>query len=375
MNAFCASVNFDARILLSPPSQVPGYRKLQAETIQFVGGRALAYNALRSNFELAQGGVPIALPASNVTVDEIRSEVFTNLSFRASPKLTLESGLALEASRIKVAGDADNQQTILILKPSATARYAFREGLSGRLSLERRAGQLDFGDFAASAELADERQFGGNPDLQPDKTWRAATSLDWRKSSGHALNITIFHEWREDILEQIILPSGAAGLGNAGKAEVSGIESSFTLPLPALIPGARLEGTVNIADSRFRDPVTGQTRQVNALERPDIDISFRQDLPTMKLSWGVDYASPTLTERFFVAEILADRRGEIWNAFVETTHIFGFTTRLKLSNLGTRDFPQERRLFSPDRSGLLTGIERVDRTRGSFVTLTISDTF
>jgi hypothetical protein len=28
MNAFCASVNFDARILLSPPSQVPDYRKL-----------------------------------------------------------------------------------------------------------------------------------------------------------------------------------------------------------------------------------------------------------------------------------------------------------------------------------------------------------
>ena len=40
MNAFCASVNFDVRIGFAPPSQVPDYRKLQAETIQFSGSRA-----------------------------------------------------------------------------------------------------------------------------------------------------------------------------------------------------------------------------------------------------------------------------------------------------------------------------------------------
>lgn len=338
-------------------------------------GIEVAYNTLDSRLALSRQGEAILLPAANVTVDEIRTEIFSILVVQPAPRWTFEAGVAGEASRIRVSGDATSEQTTVIVKPSASLQYAVAKDLSARLALRRTAGQLNFEDFAASAEFEDDRQFGGNPELAPDKTWRLGATADWRAASGRALNVTLFHEWREDVLEQILLPSGIAGVGNAGPARVWGIESSFAWPLGSFIPGGRLEGTVNVAEAQFDDPVTGQARRLTGFERPDIDLAFRQDLASSRLSWGINFALATDTETYFVDEILRDRRSDQWSVFIETQRLFGLTTRLDISNIGTRDFPQERLFYSPNRSGALAGTERVDRTRGSFVTLTLSDTF
>lgn len=244
-----------------------------------------------------------------------------------------------------------------------------------RAALRRTVGQLDFSDFAASANAEDDRFLAGNPDLGPDQTWRASLTADLRLKGGLALNVQGFHEWRADVLEQVILPSGVAGLANAGSARVWGIESEAALPLTGFIKGGLIEVSAAWRDAAFRDPITGETRVVTGLTNPEIDIDFRQDLSEARFAWGVTYEPDGETASFFANEAIIDRRERRITAFAETTRFFGVKMRLEASNLFQTRFPRDRQLFTPDRSGTFLGSELLDRERGEFVTFTISDQF
>ena len=99
-------------------------------------GAEVAYNRLGSRIALEvedAGGVrPIALPASDVTVEELRGEAFGNLTWVAAPKWTLEAGLAIETSRITVTGDADGENSFTFVKPSIAATHQVSDAIQER---------------------------------------------------------------------------------------------------------------------------------------------------------------------------------------------------------------------------------------------------
>ncbi len=337
-------------------------------------GLEAAYNRLDSElafFNRQSDGLEarVSLPAANVLVEEIRGEVFANLVWTLSPKWTLESGMAIEASEISVSGDVDNSQAFIFAKPFANLLYRPTSSLQLRLGARRTIGQLDFGNFAASAEGEQDRQFGGNPDLAPDQTWRADFALDWREEAVGALNVELFHEWRTDVLEQRVLPSGAFGLANAGDARVWGVEITGSLQLQPLIPGGLLEVSATLQDSQFDDPLTGVSRGLTNITSPVASVSFRQDLPSLEASWGVEYTAASEIVGYFADEISDTRTADQVEVFVETTRWLGVKSRFAVRNLSHRNFFTERVFFAPDRSGALIGSERVDRDRGMFVTL------
>ena len=342
-------------------------------------GVELAYNRLDSRIALEvedAGGVrPIILPASDVTVAEWRGETFGNVTWLLAPRWTLEAGLAAEFSQINVTGDASGLNDFFFLKPSLALTFQASDAAQLRAALRRTVGQLDFSDFAASANAEDDRFLAGNPDLGPDQTWRASLTADLRLKSGLAFNVQGFHEWRADVLEQVILPSGVPGLANAGSARVWGVESEAALPLARFIKGGLIEVSAAWRDAAFNDPITGETRVVTGLTNPEIDIDFRQDLSEARFAWGVTYEPAGETASFFANEAIIDRRERRITAFAETTRFFGVKMRLEASNIGQTRFPRDRQLFAPDRSGTFLGTERLDRERGEFVTFTISDQF
>lgn len=275
----------------------------------------------------------------------------------------------------QVAGDASGGNDFRFLKPSLALTWQASEAVQMRAGLRRTVGQLDFNDFAASANAEDDRLLAGNPDLGPDQTWRASLTADLRLPGGWALNAQGFHEWRSDVLEQVILPSGVPGLANAGTARVWGIETEAALPLARFIKGGLLEVSADFRDAKFRDPITGESRVVTGLTNPDIDIDFRQDLTEARIAWGVTFEPAARTTSFFANETIIDRRGRRLTTFAETTRFFGVKMRLEASNLFQTRFPRERQLFAPDRGGTFIGSEELDRERGEFVTFTISDQF
>ncbi|MEM9618896.1 MAG: TonB-dependent receptor [Pseudomonadota bacterium] len=342
-------------------------------------GGEVAYNRLDSglSLETRNGDVAtqIALPAANVLVEEFRGEAFANLIWRAAKKLSIETGLAVEASEITVSGDAANSQSFFFIKPFATLIYDARPGVQLRLGARRTVGQLDFSEFAASASAEDDRLLAGNPALGPDQTTRASFTLDMRSETRGALNVEVFHEWRNDVIEQIALPSGVFGAANAGDGRIWGVTANAALILSPLLPGGLIEIEADIRDSTFPDPLTGLNRAISDVRSPTILAEFRQDLTKRKFAWGFSYRVAQDRAFFFADEESFTRNGEQWRVFIETTRIKGIRTNFSIRNLGARNFFRERRFFDPSRAGAFIGTETIDRDRGLFATLTLTGQF
>ncbi|MEM1188322.1 MAG: TonB-dependent receptor [Pseudomonadota bacterium] len=317
----------------------------------------------------------IELPAANVTVEELRGELFLNAIWRTSTQFSLETGLAAEASEIQVSGDASNRQSFFFLKPFATAIYDWRPGLQLRAGVRRTVGQLEFSEFAASASAEDDRFLGGNPELGPDQTTRASVTVDLRSDARGALNLEAFHEWRYDVIEQIALPSGAFGAANAGDGRVWGLTANASLPLAPFLKGGLIEVEADVRDSVFRDPLTGQERELSDVRSPTVLVEFRQDLPRHRFSWGVSYRAARDNAVFFADEESFTTDEDSYRVFVETTRFWGIRTNLELRNLEGRSFYRQRRFFRPDRSAEFVGSETIDRERGMFARLTFTGQF
>ncbi len=342
-------------------------------------GMELAYNRLQSRIALetedARGVQPVVLPASDVIVAEWRGEAFANIVWQFAPRLMLEAGLAAEQSRITVAGDATGANSFFFWKPSAAITFQPSSTLQLRTALRRTVGQLDFNDFAASANVEDDRLLAGNPNLGPDQVWRGSVTADYRLKSGFAVNLEAFYEWRSDVLEQIVLPSGVPGLANAGSARVWGAEINGALPLRAVLPGGLLEVSSLFRDASFDDPITGEARRITNLVNPIVSINLRQDLTAQRFAWGLRYEPPREVFIFFANEQILEERTHQITAFVETTRFFGVRMQLEVRNIGGQEFPRDRLLFAPDRSGEFIGSELLRRRRGEFVKFTVSDQF
>ncbi len=342
-------------------------------------GVEVALNRLSSDFssfvEDDDGRREVTLPAASVVVTEYRGEAFANLVWNLAPGLVFQGGLAAEISRLSVSGDAENARTFLFIKPSASLNYTILDALQLRTAVRRTVGQLDFADFAASAEAEDDRLLGGNPDLRPDQTLRLGFTVDLRDSDYGGLNLELFHEWTEDVLEQVILPSGASGLGNAGTARTFGVTGSASLRLDfvgLLLKGARVQGTFTIAESVVDDPITDESRVVTGFEFPDINLEFRQDLPEWRFAWGVFWFLPTDTEDYFTDEASFRRRTSGLEIYAETTRLLGVKFRAEVREITQRRFTRERRFFAPSRAGVFVGSETVEQLQGPFFELSVS---
>lgn len=342
-------------------------------------GGEIAYNRLdsRLSLETRNGDVAtqIDLPSANVLIEELRGEAFANLIWRAARKLSVETGLAVEASEITVSGDAANAQSFVFVKPFATLIYDAKPGLQFRLGARRTVGQLDFSEFAASASAEDDRLLAGNPALGPDQTTRASFTVDLRSETRGALNVEVFHEWRDDVIEQILLPSGAFGAANAGDGRVWGVTANAALMLSPIIPGGLIEVEADIRDGSFPDPLTGRDRVISDIDSPTILAEFRQDLTERKLAWGFSYRAARESRFFFGDEESFTRDGDQWRVFIETTRIKGVRTNLTFRNIGGRNFFRERRFFQPSRADAFVGTETISRDRGMFATLTFTGQF
>ena len=211
--------------------------------------------------------------------------------------------------------------------------------------------------------------------MAPIKQRVLSASIDLRSQVRGAINIEIFHEWRDDVLELIDLPSGAQGLGNAGSATVWGAKTTASLPLSAIIPGGLLELEAEWRDSNYYDAIIGRERSVSSVDRLSAFAEFRQDLSAQQFAWGFSYRAPLEGPYFFVDEISVNRDERVCKAFIETTRFFGLKTSFVLDGIGARTFSRERHFFDPDRGGMFEGSQLISRDRGMFVTLTAAGQF
>ena len=339
-------------------------------------GVEVAKNKRTSELEFFEDGVEVILDSANVTVEEYRGEAFATFVYQMSDKLTLDGGLTFEASQIKVSGDASQKQSLQFLKPRISSTYSFNKDNQLTLEAEKQVGQLNFGLFAASTNTQDDRSTAGNPNLQPDKTTRLAATYDWKFSERGSIKTEAYYEWRSDILEEIILPSGSAGRGNAGNARFYGFEVEGNFPLDSFLKGGLIEVKYNHRRSSFDDPIIGgNTRKISWYTPSWLSFEFRQDITSAKFAWGLEYWGSFTDQGFLVDQIHTFEGNKRLRFFAETTRYFGVKMRLEVRNANTGRFKRTREFFDGDRGGEFIGSEVSHRKRRPEFQFEITGTF
>lgn len=340
-----------------------------------IGGE-IAYNRLSSTLDYAEdtggGLVDIPLPGTDTRAAEWRGEAFANLTATLRPGLVLEAGLAVELSRITVAGDQANRQDLSYLKPSAALVWNAGPKTQVRLAIRRTVDQLDFSDFAASTNVVDDRPISGNAALRPTRKQRGSLRVDHRWGKGNAIAAEGFHEWRSGVLGFIVLPDGGQALGAIGDGRVWGVSAQATLALAPIVPGGQIKFDGLFQRSDVLDLALRRSRTINGVVESSWNAEFRQDLDRRKMSWGIRYVSAVREDYYFVDEDSSRREFGTLAAYLESTAIRGIKTTLTVNAIDGTGSDRLRRFFARDLTGPVQRSEDRVRKRGASMTLGFS---
>jgi len=293
---------------------------------------------------LGAGPVPQALPVSDTRVEETRIEPFVTDVWKLSPTLTLETGFIFEASTIKQTGDEVKEREFSYPKPRAILTWQAGEGDQIRTSITREVAQLDFAEFASSINVVDSSSLIGNPNLEPEKAWKARAEWEHKFGARAAVTVAVFHDQVEDVQDFIprtVTLGTFDAPGNIGDGTRTGIELRGALPIGELLPNAELRFSGLWQETDVSDPITGESRRFSGERDWNYNVSFRHDLPELKLAWGASAGGQSDRREFKAAEdILHDRPGARFDMYVDSTMIPGITVRLSALNIS---HPEEYR--------------------------------
>lgn len=356
------------------------WRLTEAHTLEF-GGEG-AFNFRDTSLDIVnqlqgQAPTPVPLAVSDARVEEVRGEMFATDIWTLSPKLSLEAGFRFETSRITQSGDQSKERTFSYLKPQFSATYVIDPASTLRLSLQRDVAQLDFAEFSSAVDFLNTSTIQGNPDLVPEKAWKARVEWERRFGGRAAMTLAAFYDRVEDVHDLVVINSLDA-YGNIGDGSRAGAEVSATLPLgPVGLPNAELRVSGIYQETRVTDPITGQNRsfsvpverQGTASGSPTLNggnkdwaylVNYRHNLPSLSSSFGAVLFQWAGRAEYRRAEVFEYVRSKPrLDVFVETTAINPVTLRFYLNNVTVSSEDRTRTFYVGDRSsGQILRLER-----------------
>jgi len=262
----------------------------QSPKLTWEFGGEVAYNMLETEQAFSVGGVPVPLPSASVKVEETRGELFGKGTWRLRDDLTIEGGLRIEASTITQSGDADQEKSFFFPKPRLLATWTPMANNQFRLRFEREVGQLDFSDFAASADLEDENVFGGNIDLEPEQRWISELTYERRFLGDGIVSIGLRHDEIIDAIDVIPLDDGLSAVGNIGDGTLDQLALNILVPMDKVgFTGGRLGFRNTWNKTEVTDPTTGESRPISDVRASQATFTIAQDITSWKLQWGGAY--------------------------------------------------------------------------------------
>jgi outer membrane receptor protein involved in Fe transport len=312
-----------------------------------------------------------------VRIEERRGEASVGATWKLAGGWRVEAGLRVEASAIAQTGDSPLERSFVYAKPRIVATWDAGPDDRLRLSLAREVGQLDFGDFVASASLDRDVVTAGNAALEPDKTWRLTAGWEHRLGSDGSITATWTHDEIEDVVDRILVVTpddvfDAPGNIGSGRRDTLALDLVSSLDRLGL-PGGQLRASVLWRTSEVTDPVTGQRRGISDENPVEGSIGVTQDIPALGLTWGLDIehiAERSVEYRF--DEITRESEGMGWTLSVERRIGDRWRLRAEATDLFGRDFHETREKYDGPRSTWpIEEIERRERETPGFVSLTL----
>ncbi|CAN5344152.1 TonB-dependent receptor [soil metagenome] len=349
-------------------------RNERTATLTIEAGGEVAYNMLDTKQAFTVGGAPVVLPSASVKVEELRGEAFAKTTWRATPKLTLEGGLRLETSTIKQSGDAQAKQSFFYAKPRLQATWTPKDKNQLRLRFERELGQLDFGDFAASAELDDSTVYGGNVDLAPEQRWISELTYERRFWGEGIVSVGYRHDEIIDVIDRLPLPHGLSATGNIGRGTLDRLSLNIVVPTDKWgVKGGRFTFKNDWNETHVTDPTTGRDRPISGVRPTQANLGFQQDIARWKTQWGVNWL-PLLGQGTYDPDQTNTWRGAGYvESFVEYKPTPTLSLRAQL-NLWD-DFTNRRVVYADRATRGVAFVEDRDINPVTFVSVKVRKTF
>jgi len=376
------------------------FRINEAHTLEFGGEGAFNFRETTlalTNQKPGQSIVSVPFSVADTRVEELRGEAFITDVWTISDALSLEAGFTFEASRITQSGDAAKEREFTYPKPQLAATYRAGPGSELRVSLRRDVAQLDFSEFASSFNAIDVTTIVGNPNLEPEKAWKA--KLEWDRRFGRlgAFTLGVFRDEVEDVRDLVVIGANDA-YGNLGEGTRTGVEFRGQMPLDRFgLPRAEIRFNGAFQETQVRDPLTGAMRSFSSGDNaspgtrsggaaggpPPLNIgnrdwgyvaSFRQEYPALKSAFSLSLARNARREEYKRLEtITQDRAIERLDLNWDTTAIPGITLRLGLGNIFSPPEDRVRAFYTTDRrSGVIARTETRSYKGGPDGTMTYS---
>lgn len=320
----------------------------RSPSLTLEAGGEVAYNMLEIDQALTVGGVSIPLPSDQIMVEETRGELFGKATWRMRPDLTVEGGLRLEASTITQSGDADQEKSFYYAKPRLQLTWTPRPQNQVRFRFERDVGQLDFGDFAAGADLEDEQLFGGNVNLEPEERWISELTYERRFLGDGIVSIGYRHDEIIGVIDRLPLPQGLSAVGNIGDGTLDQLAVNVILPLDWTgFSGGQFHFRNTWNDTAVTDPTSGEERPISGVRPSQPAFTLSQDITTWKISWALTYLESLRQFRFDPDQISGFTGSDYFEANIEykPTPTLSIRAQVNVWN----DFQAERTVFA-DRS-------------------------
>lgn len=344
--------------------------------LSFSASLEAAFNFLESDAALIENGNPVALPGSDVRIEETRVETAVGATWRPAAPWSLEAGVRVENSSITQTGDTPLQRRFTYPKPRVAVRWDADDNNQLRLSLSREIGQLDFADFVASASLDSGLVSAGNAALEPDKTWRLVAAWEHHFWTDAAFTVSWTHDRIDDVVDRVLVITpddvfDAPGNIGSGRRDTLAIELSSPLDRFG-VTGAQLRSALLWRRSRVIDPVTGQSRGISEEKPVEASIEFTQDLPDWRFNWGLQVEHIAEREtRYRYDEIRHESEGAGWTLFAERRMGEHWRVRAEATDLFGRDFQETRDKYDgPRSSSAIEEIERRNRRTPGYFSLT-----
>ncbi len=338
-----------------------------------------ALNALDSRNRLENDGVTTPLPNGVARMEERRGELFAIAGWPLGLSWQLEAGSRFEYSRLELSGDSNLTKSFFFPKPRVLLTWSMAGDDRLRLLLEREVGQLDFEDFAGSASLSSSTVTAGNPELEPERTWRVEAAWEHGFMGSGVLLLAARHERIDELVDRIpiIADEPFDAVGNIGDGRRTELEFNLTLPLDRVgIRSGLLRTHALWRDSSATDPTTKASRQISEDPPREFEIHFSQQLPRARLRWGADLRLASAAREHFFDEVRNETLGTRLDVFAQYEPTSEWNVRLFANNLTDRSAVRERQIHGGIRGvAPLSYIETRRLKIGPWFGITLRRTF
>jgi len=332
--------------------------------------------------------VPVEIPNSNSTVEELRYETFAVHNWQINPRMSLESGVIVETSTITQSGDVSNSRDFEFVRPRLDYRFDITPSLQLRAKVEKDIEQLSFSDFSATVDGSDEDQNTqfGNPDIRQEQSWRYELNLELRLPQDlGVVNSQFWYRDLEDVIGRVDVSPSPDNLqsarGNIGDGKRYGVNLDLSSKLDPLgISNGLLTTGVRLRDSEVVDPFLGTKRRQQGTGRWTVNMGFRHDLVQQALTYGINYSNNSNggegREAIDIFDIEERIEAPFLSAYLEKQAFGNMTFRFESNNMTESEFCRKRtRFVGATVDGIVEEIEDYCAGNGLELSFRIRATF